>query len=733
MNPPKTIGSGQGDAEMGDKSTDIVPRPRTFRASQLNLVFCVILLAVCVVALAGLGLTGASDDAVETRSNGGPDDNSYMDDATYTGSTECGTCHQEAHSAWQDSLHPTKIRVARDSTVVGDWDTDPVVTVGDDEQVIVSLSRDGQDFLVDLDGQGTDVHKVDYVLGGGGWMQRYLVTIGSSRYVLPIQWNVETGEWVGYSTDLWYTDTGVPKAIATDSSWDLNCAGCHVTGFEIEYNDTGGEWIASWNELGVGCEACHGPGSLHVDPPTGESRSDYIWVTVDSMLCGYCHNRGTSVGSLGGEKAGYPMDASGRPVMPGDDLDLFFETEGIYHSDGETSSVHRQQYPDYVGHPHSDSLKTILEDPLGQETCLKCHSTDYMLAVEDEKPAFDAVQYSIECVACHSSHGSDEDHELRVDRDQVCSQCHRTFDTPPGGIVHHPQTEMVAGMIDIPEITGSPWMGGEAVCADCHMPLVATGAVDFDIASHSFYHISPGKSVTYDMPNSCTVSCHGGQGGTEETLTDEEALNYIESWRSDITGLLPAAEASVDAAAQAIEDADGYGFSEEEIEAQTLVYNKTLLAKEYVVSDGTMVHNHDFAMQLLNYAVDEGAEVVAALAPGTIAGKVMDADGKAVSGADIRIGDKTWATTEEDGSFTVTIAPGTYTLGIYEGDEMTHEFEAESPEDGGINDMGSVTYESDDTDDVENLWIWIVLITLVAIVVFSAFMMRGGSDEREEQ
>ncbi|UCC92906.1 MAG: hypothetical protein JSW25_09615, partial [Thermoplasmata archaeon] len=352
---------------MGDATTEKGQSPRGIRVGKLNLVIGTVVLAICILALVGLGLSGASDDGVETRSNGGPEDNSYMRDATYSGSTECGTCHQEAHSAWQDSLHPTKMRIATDATVVGDWDSEPVITVGNDVQITVGLSRDGQDFLVDLDGQGTDVYTVEHVLGGEGWMQRYMVTIGSSRYVLPIQWNVGTGEWVGYATDVWYTDTGVPEAITTDQSWDLNCAGCHVTGFGIEYNDTSGEWIASWTELGVGCEACHGPGSLHIDHPAGEARSDYIWNTVDSALCGACHNRGASVGTLGGEKAGYPLDASGHPILPGDDLSQFFVTSGIYHPDDETSRVHRQQFPDYVGHPHSESLNTILESPLGQE------------------------------------------------------------------------------------------------------------------------------------------------------------------------------------------------------------------------------------------------------------------------------------------------------------------------------------------------------------------------------
>jgi predicted CXXCH cytochrome family protein len=690
------------------------------------------LFVLVLVALVAFSLTGASVEDVETRSNGGPEDNSYMDLAAYNGSTECGTCHLEAHTAWKDSLHPAKMKVASDSTVVGDWDTDPMITVGDGVDVTVLLERDGSDFTVDLDSGGTHVYVVDYVLGGGGWMQQYLTTIGNSLYILPIQWNVETSEWVGSETEDWYDNVGAPEEPAMDRSWDLRCAGCHVTGFDVEYNDTSGEWTASWEELGVGCEACHGPGSLHINPPDGGTREEYIWSTVDSAICGACHNRGRSVGTLGGREAGYPLDPSANTYFPGDDMTSFFVPDGIYHPDDNTSRVHRQQYPDYIGHPHADSLTTILESERGQETCLKCHSTDYMLAVDDDKPAIDAVEFSIECVACHGPHGTANDYDLRVDRDEVCSQCHRTFDTPPGETVHHPQTEMVAGQIQIPEIDGTPWMGGEAVCADCHMPYVATSAVDYDIASHSFYHITPAKSISLGMPNSCTVTCHGGDEGAGGILTDVQALDYIESARANITGLLPDAETSVAAAKQALDDAEGYGFTEDTILLNTELYNKTLLSKEYIVSDGTMVHNPDFSMDLLNYAVTEGGNVVSALTPGSIKGVVQDADGKTIEGATIQQGGKTWATTAADGSFEVLIAPGTYKFQVHEGDRMTLEFDAESPAEGNSNDLGDLKYDSDGNGGNGDTLIWLIVIALVVVVIFAVLLMVRGRDKTGE-
>ncbi len=682
----------------------------------------VLLATVALVAVLSIGLAASPSEDVETRSNGGPDDNSYMATASYNGSADCAICHIEAHSAWQDTLHPKKLQVPKTSTVLGDWDTDPVLDLGGGITVTVDLSRSGPDFMVDLDGTGTSVHKVDYVLGAGVWDQRYLTTIGQSRYVLPIQWNVATGEWVGYEVSEWYDAEGDPKTIDKDMSWDLRCAGCHVTGFEIDYDDGTGEWIATFVEMGIGCEACHGPGSLHIDPPDGASRSEFIWSTVDSQICGACHNRGSSVGKVGGKAAGYPLDASGRPYMPGDDLEDLFVSQPVLYPDGETSMVHRQQYPDYVGHRHSDSLTTIIQSDRGQETCLKCHSTDYRLAEDEDKPSLDAVEYNIECVACHGPHGTKNQHDLRVPREQVCSQCHKTFDSPPGETVHHPQTEMVGGLIPITGLGGSPWMGGEAVCEDCHMPLIATSGVGNDIASHSFYFVSPAKSLANGMPNSCNLECHGPTtpGGT---LTDMEALQHIESWRDETTTLLPQAEASIGEALDAIEAAEGFGYSQGTIEDMLDDYNDTLMAYEYVTSDGTMVHNHEFAVELLEFAISKGGEVVADLTPGTVMGVVHDRNGDPVEGATIKRGDRTWATTDSSGAFQFKIAPGSYNFEVYEGTKLKHDFVAVSPEDGGTNDLGTVSYEGGGGGDTSWTIVGLVILGIVLAVVFIALLL----------
>ena len=66
-----------------------------------------------------------------------------------------------------------------------------------------------------------------------------------------------------------------PRWRPRNSAWNLYCARCHTTNLEIHERD---EWhtraSVTWQEKGIGCEACHGPGSLHVaymESLTGQS------------------------------------------------------------------------------------------------------------------------------------------------------------------------------------------------------------------------------------------------------------------------------------------------------------------------------------------------------------------------------------------------------------------------------------------------------------------------------
>jgi hypothetical protein len=81
------------------------------------------------------------------------------------------------------------------------------------------------------------------------------------------------------------------ETLPEESRGDANCVKCHTTGYG---EATGFTSIADTPELaGVGCEACHGPGSLYKDREVMESREASVAAGLnipDEATCTACHN-----------------------------------------------------------------------------------------------------------------------------------------------------------------------------------------------------------------------------------------------------------------------------------------------------------------------------------------------------------------------------------------------------------------------------------------------------------
>ena len=84
----------------------------------------------------------------------------------------------------------------------------------------------------------------------------------------------------------WWKTTPHGNAYATlttrNKQFDLNCVGCHVTG----YSQPGGSNVTHVENLeNVGCENCHGPGSAHVANSSAAMRTE-----VPESTCVRCHS-----------------------------------------------------------------------------------------------------------------------------------------------------------------------------------------------------------------------------------------------------------------------------------------------------------------------------------------------------------------------------------------------------------------------------------------------------------
>ncbi len=102
---------------------------------------------------------------------------------------------------------------------------------------------------------------------------------------------------------VWKT-TAHSRAMATlvkrDKAFGKNCVGCHVTGYrkpggsvagKLQYTATIGAETFTKKLENVGCEVCHGPGSLHIQTPVGkDGKAQNIKRQVPESLCIKCHN-----------------------------------------------------------------------------------------------------------------------------------------------------------------------------------------------------------------------------------------------------------------------------------------------------------------------------------------------------------------------------------------------------------------------------------------------------------
>jgi DmsE family decaheme c-type cytochrome len=217
------------------------------------------------------------------------------------------------------------------------------------------------------------------------------------------------------------------------------------------------------------CEACHGPGSLHVDNDgDGYIAGPTLLADVDAdarrMMCTQCHEPQGDVWH-----AGPHADA---------DLDCFTCHADMVHVDTDVRPAadfrvegefclqcHQEQVADFrMPYRHR-----VIEGEIG---CTDCHSPhgemEASFGIDGANTAcfgchtemagpfvfeHDGVQGE-DCTACHTPHGSINDKLLVQDANGLCLQCHYEPEFPTIGAVPH------AGFLT-----------QEGRCYDCHREI----------------------------------------------------------------------------------------------------------------------------------------------------------------------------------------------------------------------------------------------------------------------
>lgn len=361
--------------------------------------------------------------------------------AKYVGSEKCKDCHQKEFYGWKETMHPYQEQEANIKTVIGDFYVNNTYTAKKFGNYTTKMFfKDGKYYVTTLGAGGKEETYEILRTVGGAWKQRYITKFPSGEYhILPVQWNVDTKQWVDYhGLDSYAIDS--KSYWANGNVWQTACAGCHTVNPQLNYDEKTKTYDTKWTELGVGCESCHGPGSNHVESDIASKpftivNPDKLPPDLGAQICGRCHNRGSTTDG----KYDYPKDF--EPGIGSKQLNFnWVEKPGNWPS-GDSKS-HRQQYIDYKKSKH--------------------------------------FEHGIQCWDCHTPHarGVSARTSLKMPSDALCKSCHGT----------PRETEGLKGLTHTIHDFGS--------CTGCHMPRTMKTAVDFDLALHTFKPILPRETIS---------------------------------------------------------------------------------------------------------------------------------------------------------------------------------------------------------------------------------------------
>ena len=189
------------------------------------------------------------------------------DNETYLGNSACAGCHAQATADWTESHHDLAMQEATPKTVLGDFNNATFDYFG----VTTTFSQKGDAFFIETDNAAGELetYRVEYVFGVEP-LQQYLLPLGNGRLqALSVAWDTRPKSEGGQRWYHLYPDEHIAAGDPLHwtggfFNWNTSCAECHSTDVEKRYDAVNDRFDTHYEQIDVGCEACHGPGSEHV-------------------------------------------------------------------------------------------------------------------------------------------------------------------------------------------------------------------------------------------------------------------------------------------------------------------------------------------------------------------------------------------------------------------------------------------------------------------------------------
>jgi predicted CXXCH cytochrome family protein len=269
-----------------------------------------------------------------------------------------------------------------------------------------------------------------------------------------------------------------PGSHQPDVRWGSNCIACHATAGEPRARPDGSGYDTRVTELGIACEACHGPGAAHVErygdpvaryaqhlrggPDSSIVDPARLPADLSAAVCGQCH------------AYAYPRDE-----------DAFWRSGyvGAFRPGQALDASRFVLSPAVLGDARGPKLDLPARDLFWPDATVRVAGREYNAMTLSACFLRGEGERKLTCTSCHSMHASDPDDQLRRDRSvqAACLSCHAM----PAGHSRH-----------------APGSAGDA-CVACHMPKTSY-ALRTAIRSH---RVDSPDADPRGRPGACNL-CH---------------------------------------------------------------------------------------------------------------------------------------------------------------------------------------------------------------------------------
>ena len=429
-------------------------------------------------------------------------------------SEACVKCHADHYNSWRRTYHRTMTRDPRPEYVKGDFDN----IVYEYQGLTTRLMREGNSYFMEtidprwalIRGRAGDNFqglppptrvklRVDRLVGSH-WIQEYMHKDANGRYSrLPVLYHIVERRWVHSNGAFLTPDSDDFWAQCRGAAWNDSCLYCHNTGpSKNPLRDLRGQIVSyrtEVTELGIACEACHGPGGEHVavnrNPArrlalqgsnAGDASIVYparLPVPRRDEICARCH------GALVPKSAMWDPLTHRDPFIPGQDLTRY---NSFFWSEAEQAALAGRAASGPGGQP------TDKHPPLPNDGRFWGDGTPLTTALEYNGMARSACYQNgggdLSCLSCHSMHTADPNFLLKpeMETNQACYPCHANYRGRLTEHTHH--------------AADSPG----SLCYNCHMPHVVYSLLN----THRSHRIEiPDVQISRDTgkPHACNL-CH---------------------------------------------------------------------------------------------------------------------------------------------------------------------------------------------------------------------------------